>query len=235
MSGLIAALVARRARLRGHLQARGRRGGDRGGRGDRQRRLRAARPARWPRCARDGGAALVLMHTRVEPKGTLLDPGDLRRTWWPRSWRSCATRIEVALAAGVAAEQLILDPGPDFAKTPAQTVAVLRRAGRCCARSGGRCCWPSRARTSSARSPAGAPRRARRRDAGRARLGASTRAPSILRVHDVAGARATTSRCAPCCAASGCSAPLEGLSPERYPGRRAAAPLARLSGRFAGR
>ena len=28
--------------------------------------------------------------------------------------------------AGVADEQLVLDPGPDFAKTPAETVAVLR-------------------------------------------------------------------------------------------------------------
>ena len=31
------------------------------------------------------------------------------------------------MRAGVAEEQIILDPGPDFAKTPAQTVAVLRR------------------------------------------------------------------------------------------------------------
>jgi dihydropteroate synthase len=76
-------------------------------------------------CARTG-AGLVIMHTRVEPKGTLLDParyddvvedvvGFLRE------------RMEVALARGVAAEQIVLDPGPDFAKTPAQTVAVLRR------------------------------------------------------------------------------------------------------------
>jgi dihydropteroate synthase len=34
-------------------------------------------------------------------------------------------RIELALAAGVSS--LVIDPGPDFAKTPAQTVAVLRR------------------------------------------------------------------------------------------------------------
>jgi dihydropteroate synthase len=33
----------------------------------------------------------------------------------------------VALEAGVGEEQILLDPGPDFAKTPAQTVAVLRR------------------------------------------------------------------------------------------------------------
>ena len=76
-------------------------------------------------CA-ETGAALVLMHTRVAPKGTLLEPdayddvvedvvGFLRE------------RMAVAVAAGVAPEQIVLDPGPDFAKTPAQTVAVLRR------------------------------------------------------------------------------------------------------------
>jgi dihydropteroate synthase len=74
------------------------------------------------------GAGLVLMHTRVEPKGTLLDPGryddvvaDVREF--------LAERIVVAEAAGVHPEQLLLDPGPDFAKTPAQTVAVLRGLG----------------------------------------------------------------------------------------------------------
>ncbi len=72
------------------------------------------------------GAALVLMHTRVEPKGTLLEPGfyddvaaDVRDF--------LAERMAVAEAAGMHPEQLLLDPGPDFAKTPAQTVAVLRR------------------------------------------------------------------------------------------------------------
>jgi dihydropteroate synthase len=72
------------------------------------------------------GAGLVLMHTRVEPKGTLLDPGyyddvvaDVRDF--------LSERMAVAEAAGLHPEQLLLDPGPDFAKTPAQTVAVLRR------------------------------------------------------------------------------------------------------------
>ena len=72
------------------------------------------------------GAGLVLMHTRVAPKGTLLDPGfyddvvaDVRDF--------LSERMAVAEAAGVHPEQLLLDPGPDFAKTPAQTVAVLRR------------------------------------------------------------------------------------------------------------
>jgi dihydropteroate synthase len=72
------------------------------------------------------GAGLVLMHTRVPPKGTLLDPGyyddvvaDVRDF--------LSERMTVAEAAGLHPEQLMLDPGPDFAKTPAQTVAVLRR------------------------------------------------------------------------------------------------------------
>src|SRR6202007_3009237 len=39
-------------------------------------------------------------------------------------------RIELALARGVAFEQLMLDPGPDFSKTPSQTVEVLRALPR---------------------------------------------------------------------------------------------------------
>ena len=39
-------------------------------------------------------------------------------------------RIEVAIERGVAFEQLMLDPGPDFGKTPSQTVEVVRALGR---------------------------------------------------------------------------------------------------------
>jgi dihydropteroate synthase len=39
-------------------------------------------------------------------------------------------RIVVARGAGVALEQLIVDPGPDFAKTPAQTVGLLAHSQR---------------------------------------------------------------------------------------------------------
>jgi dihydropteroate synthase len=35
--------------------------------------------------------------------------------------------MQQAIAAGLAAESLIIDPGPDFTKTPAQTIALLRR------------------------------------------------------------------------------------------------------------
>jgi dihydropteroate synthase len=38
--------------------------------------------------------------------------------------------MDVALAAGVSVDQLIVDPGPDFAKTPAQTVALLSQVER---------------------------------------------------------------------------------------------------------
>jgi len=72
------------------------------------------------------GAALVIMHTRVAPKGTLLDP-DRYADVVADVTSFLAERMAVARAAGVGEEQILLDPGPDFAKTPAQTVVVLRR------------------------------------------------------------------------------------------------------------
>ncbi len=75
-------------------------------------------------CAQSG-AGLVLMHTRAAPKQKLLDPSfDGRIAADVVGF--LAERIELATDRGVAIEQLMLDPGPDFAKTPAQTVEVLR-------------------------------------------------------------------------------------------------------------
>jgi dihydropteroate synthase len=71
------------------------------------------------------GAGLVLMHTRVAPKGTLLDP-DRYDDVAADVAGFLHERVAIAVARGVDPEQLLLDPGPDFAKTPAQTVAVLR-------------------------------------------------------------------------------------------------------------
>ncbi len=163
-------------------------------------------------CARTG-AALVLMHTRVAPKGTLLDPdayddvvldvvGFLRE------------RMEVALAAGVAPEQIVLDPGPDFAKTPAQTVAVLRRLDAL--RALGRPLLLAISRKDflgaiTGRGP---------RERGAATLAAvefSVRAgASILRVHDVAAA-ADFLAVRAVLEGDRELAPDEGLTPERYP------------------
>jgi dihydropteroate synthase len=69
------------------------------------------------------GAALVVMHTRAAPKEVHFPPyadvvADVEEM--------LIQRVEVARSHGVADEQLVLDPGPDFAKTPGETVAVLR-------------------------------------------------------------------------------------------------------------
>jgi dihydropteroate synthase len=81
-------------------------------------------PALADVCA-ETGAGLVLMHTRAAPKQKLLDPSfDGRIVADVRAFLE--DRIELAVGRGVAFEQLMLDPGPDFAKTPAQTIEVLR-------------------------------------------------------------------------------------------------------------
>jgi dihydropteroate synthase len=74
-------------------------------------------------CARTG-AALVLMHTRAAPKQRLQDPA-LYDDVVADVLRFLAERMQVARDQGVRDEQLILDPGPDFAKTPAQTIELL--------------------------------------------------------------------------------------------------------------
>ena len=163
-------------------------------------------------CAHSG-AALVLMHTAVEPKATLLDPGAYDDVvadvvGFLRS------RIELARSAGVAEEQLILDPGPDFAKTPAQTVAVLRRLDALA--EFGRPILLAASRKDfvgaiTRRPPAG-------RDAGTlAALAHGVDAgASILRVHDVAGA-ADYFAVRSVLRGERVLHELEGLSPERYP------------------
>lgn len=74
-------------------------------------------------CA-ESGAGLVLMHTRAEPK----------RKEFPHYDDVVADvvgflreRMATAIEAGVTVEGIVLDPGPDFAKTPAQTIEVLTR------------------------------------------------------------------------------------------------------------
>jgi dihydropteroate synthase len=71
------------------------------------------------------GAALVVMHTRAAPKQRMQDP-DLYPDIVEEARSFLGERIELALRAGMAREQLIVDPGPDFAKTPAQTIELLR-------------------------------------------------------------------------------------------------------------
>ena len=75
-------------------------------------------------CAQTG-AGLVLMHTRAAPKEKVLDPGWDGRVVGDVE-QFLRERMSTALERGVGFEQLVLDPGPDFGKTPAQTVEVLR-------------------------------------------------------------------------------------------------------------
>ena len=79
-------------------------------------------------CAQTG-AALVIMHTRAAPKVRMQAP-DAYEHVTQDVLAFLAQRIEVAHAAGVADEQLILDPGPDFSKTPAQTIELLSELPR---------------------------------------------------------------------------------------------------------
>jgi dihydropteroate synthase len=80
-------------------------------------------------CA-ETGAALVLMHTRAAPKQRMQDPELYGEDVTGEVIAFLRERIELATAAGVAYEQLIVDPGPDFAKTPAQTIALLAEVRR---------------------------------------------------------------------------------------------------------
>jgi dihydropteroate synthase len=79
-------------------------------------------------CARDG-AALVVMHTRAAPKQRLQDPA-LYDDVLEDVLAFLRERIATARERGLAQESLIVDPGPDFAKTPAQTITLLRDAER---------------------------------------------------------------------------------------------------------
>lgn len=82
--------------------------------------------------AADAGAGLVLMHTRAEPKHKVLEDDLYARAGGVTGdvVAFLEDRMRMAIAAGVPEEALILDPGPDFAKTPAQTVEVLRELDR---------------------------------------------------------------------------------------------------------
>jgi dihydropteroate synthase len=75
------------------------------------------------------GAALVVMHTRAAPKVRLQDP-ELYADVVEDVLVFLRERIAVARGLGVAEEALIVDPGPDFTKTPAQTIELLREAER---------------------------------------------------------------------------------------------------------
>jgi dihydropteroate synthase len=72
------------------------------------------------------GAGLVLMHTRAAPKQehfpSYADP--VRDVL-----EFLRERVAIALEHGVSAEQIVIDPGLDYAKAPQESIDVLRRLG----------------------------------------------------------------------------------------------------------
>jgi dihydropteroate synthase len=71
------------------------------------------------------GAGLVVAYNRAAPKQKLLDPGlDGRVAQDVDTF--LRERVAVAVSRGVDFQQVLLDPGPDLGKTPAQTVEMLR-------------------------------------------------------------------------------------------------------------
>ena len=130
------------------------------------------------------GAALVLMHTRAEPKREAFPDYDDVAADVEAFLRE---RIDVALDHGVAREQLVLDPGPDFAKTPAQTVAVLRELDRL--RALGRPLLLAISRKYFLGAITGRPPAERLAGTLAAATWAADAGAAILRVHDVAAVR----------------------------------------------
>jgi len=134
-------------------------------------------------CA-EAGARLVITHTRVPPKVKgFPDYGDVVAD----VVELLGERAALAVEHGMGEEQLIFDPGIDIAKTPAESIEVLRRLAEVAEL--GRPLLVAVSRKDfvgalTGRGPAA-------RDAGTlAALGIAADAGArILRVHDVAGAR----------------------------------------------
>jgi dihydropteroate synthase len=90
---------------------------------------------RYPELARlvaEAGAGLIVMHTRAAPKVKVLDDGLYAAAGGVTDdvVAFLGEALATVAAAGVTEEATIVDPGPDFAKTPAQTVEVLRELDR---------------------------------------------------------------------------------------------------------
>jgi dihydropteroate synthase len=131
------------------------------------------------------GAGLVVMHTRARPKHKVLVP-DLYDDVIGDVVGFLSECIDAAVARGMAPEAIVVDPGPDFAKTPAQTVEVLRGLDR--VRALGRPVLLALSRKDFVGAITGRAPRARL-GGTLAAVGALAGPGTILRVHDVAAVR----------------------------------------------
>lgn len=131
-------------------------------------------------CA-SSGAGLVVMHTRAAPKAVdFPDYGDVISD----VEAFLRDAVDRARAAGVGEESIVVDPGPDFAKSPAQSVEVLRAFERLTAL--GRPVLAAVSRKYFLGAITGRPPNRRLGASVAAALWAADAGAAILRVHDVA-------------------------------------------------
>ena len=74
---------------------------------------------------RDSGVQVVVTYNRARPK-VRLQADELATDPVADGLAALRERIERLVGAGVSESQVLVDPGPDLGKSPAQTVAVLR-------------------------------------------------------------------------------------------------------------
>jgi dihydropteroate synthase len=130
------------------------------------------------------GAGLVITHTRLPPKRK----GFLRYADVVEDVAALLReRAEEARRRGVGQEQLVFDPGIDLAKTPAQSVEVLRRLGEL--RALGRPLLVAVSRKDFVGALTDRPPRERLAGTLAALAEAVDQSAAILRLHDVAAAR----------------------------------------------
>ncbi len=141
-------------------------------------------PALAELCA-ETGAGLVVMHTRASPKDKRF-ARELDGRVAADVAAFLAERTALARARGVRSEQLVLDPGPDFGKTPAQTVEALRGLGT--VRALGRPVLLAISRKDFIGAITGRPPRARSAGTLAALSWGVEAGGEIFRVHDVAAA-----------------------------------------------
>ncbi len=140
---------------------------------------------RMAEVVRAAGAGLVLMHMRGEPQtmDALARYGDVAA----EVAAELAARRDLALAAGVPREAVVLDPGLGFAKLPEHNLALLGALDAVAALGHPVMVGPSRKRFLGA--VTGRPVDQRDAATAAACVAARLRGARLFRVHDVAGVR----------------------------------------------
>jgi len=144
-----------------------------------------AHDARMLDVVRDSGAGVVIMHMRGEP--ATMDAHASYGDVAAEVATELAERRDRAVAAGVAREAIVLDPGLGFAKRPEHNFAVLDRLASVTALGHPVMVGPSRKRFLGAAT--GRPVDQRDAATAAACVAARIRGARLFRVHDVAAAR----------------------------------------------